>query len=98
MVTMAAGMRTDNVEIFSDDTNMAVMRHPARRFPGTLIQGDSLHSMCSSAERICGAARVSLEPELYEELHNLRNTLWSHLVHYKSVLIEHGIPLPFSEI
>ena len=32
-------MHTELVEIYSDESNMAVMRHPGRRFPGVLIQG-----------------------------------------------------------
>jgi hypothetical protein len=34
----------------------------------------------------------------YQEANNLRNALWSYLSHYKAVLGEHEIPLPFSEI
>lgn len=33
-------MREDKVEILSDTTNAAIMRHLGRRFPGVLIQGD----------------------------------------------------------
>jgi hypothetical protein len=33
----------------------------------------------------------------YEELNDLRNKLWERLNHYKSVLAESGIPLPFTE-
>ena len=38
-------MHVESVEIYSDATNAAVMRHPGRRFPGMLIQGDTLHSL-----------------------------------------------------
>jgi len=90
-------MRTESVEIYSDKTNNAVMRHPGRRFPGVLIQGDSLYSMCHAADRICSSARDLVSSEIYAELNDLRNGLWSYLTHYKSVLSEHGLPLPFSE-
>lgn len=36
-------MRVEPVEIYSDATNAAVMRHPGRHVPGFLIQGDSLY-------------------------------------------------------
>jgi len=88
-------MRTEAVEIFSDATNAAVMRHPGRQFPGVLIQGDTLHSMCRRADVVCrGAVKGS---EAYDELNDLRNHLWELLTHYKAVLQVHDIPLPFYE-
>lgn len=90
-------MRTENVEIYSDASNAAVMRHPGRRFPGILIQGDTLHILCKQADLACPAARDVIGEEQYEELNELRNTLWGRLNHYKVVLTEHGIPLPFSD-
>lgn len=90
-------MRTETVEIYSDQTNAAVIRHPDRRFPGVLIQGDSLYSICVQADDACLAAKDQLRSDEYAELNNLRNSLWSYLNHYKSILGEHQIPLPFSE-
>jgi hypothetical protein len=90
-------MHTESVEIYSDKTNAAVMRHPGRKFPGVLIQGDTLHSLCVSADAACAQARGAIEDERFEELNELRNRLWSLLVHYKTVLGEYNIRLPFSE-
>lgn len=90
-------MYTDSVEIFSDRTNAAIVRHPGRRFPGVLVQGDTLYGMCTSADFACAAARDCIPEEEYAALNGLRNQLWSLLVHYKQVLGEHDIPLPFSE-
>jgi hypothetical protein len=50
-------MHTEPVEIYSDATNAAVMRHPGRKFPGVLIQGDTLHTLCVSTDSACAAAR-----------------------------------------
>lgn len=85
------------MEILSDATNSAVIRHPGRRFPGVLIQGDSLSEMCKKADRICAQARDQLSPDAYIELNELRNVLLGYLTHYKAVLGEHAIPLPFSD-
>ena len=90
-------MRIATVEILSDQTNAAVMRHPERRFPGILLQGDSLHALCRQADAACSGAKPSLSPETFDELNELRNRLWSYLNHYKAVLGEHQLPLPFSE-
>ena len=43
-------MRTESVEIYSDETNRAVLRHPGRKFPGVLIQGDTLYTLCVMAD------------------------------------------------
>jgi hypothetical protein len=84
-------MRTESVEIYSDASNRAVMRHPGRKFPGLLVQGDTLYSLCLQADAACHEAGAGAE------LNDLRNKLWNLLNHYKSVLDEHKIPIPFSE-
>ncbi len=47
-------MRKEYVEIYSNATNMAVMRYPVRRFPGVLVQGDTLSGMDSWGQRFMG--------------------------------------------
>ena len=88
-------MRQELVEILSDQTNAAVMRHPERRFPGVLVQGDTLHTLCQRADVVC--RELSRGSAAYDEANELRNGLWGFLTHYKAVLVEHGVPLPFSE-
>ena len=88
-------MRVDSVEIFADTTNTAVMRHPGRHFPGILVQGDSLYSLCCLADEVCST--VGRQSTGFEQANELRNRLWSYLNHYKSVLDDHSLPLPFSE-
>lgn len=90
-------MRTDVVEIYSDATNAAIMRHPGRRFPGVLVQGDTLSTYCYRLDDICRDARGRLGEDTEFELNDLRNALWSLLTHYKVVLGEHEIPLPFTD-
>jgi hypothetical protein len=91
-------MHTESVEIFSDQTNAAVLRHPDRKFPGVLVQGDTLFSLCHRADTVCAKSKSSVSEDTYSELNQLRNHLWSLLNHYKTVLGEHDIPLPFSEV
>lgn len=91
-------MYVAEVEIFSDQSNAAVMRHPGRRFPGVLVQGDTLYRLCRQADLVCAEGLSRLNPESYQELNDLRNSLWGFLTHYKTILGEHEIALPFSEI
>jgi hypothetical protein len=88
-------MRIASVEIFSDKTNAAVLRHPSRAFPGVLIQGDSLYMMCQRADLAC--KEVGRGSAGYDEMNELRNSLWAYLTHYKASLLEHGMKLPFSD-
>jgi hypothetical protein len=90
-------MYVAEVDIFSDQANAAVLRHPGRRFPGVLIQGDTLSSLCEDADELCSESKSLLPPELYEDLNDLRNSLRGFLTHYKVVLTEHEMPLPFSD-
>ena len=91
-------MGIEQVEIYSDTTNCAVMRHPGRRFPGALVQGDSLYILCASADRACAAIWAEDPGRAFDEMNRLRNSLWERLIHYKQILDEHEIPLPFVEI
>jgi len=84
-------MRTESVEIYSDETNRAVMRHPGRKFPGVLIQGDTLFTLCAMADEACAKDGSN------KELDRLRSALLDLLLHYKIVLGEHDMQLPFDE-
>jgi hypothetical protein len=88
-------MRIDQVEIYSDQTNAAVMRHPGRRFPGLLVQGDTLHSLFRRADLVC--KEIEQDSPAFEEANDLRNTLQEYLSHYKAVLARHEIEPPFFE-
>jgi len=89
-------MHVEEVEIYSDATNRAILRHPSRKFPGVLIQGDNLHLLCQQADTACEGARETMSAENYAALNNLRNSLWAYLNHYKQVLGEHDMRLPFT--
>jgi hypothetical protein len=89
-------MRKAEVEIYDDTTNYAVLRHPDRKFPGALVQGDTLFSLCTDADELCEALRLGKSGEAAEIANNLRNALWDRLNHYQQVLDRHGLPVPFS--
>ncbi len=87
--------KREKLEIFSDQTNAAIMRYPGRAFPGVLVQGDSLYMLCQRADLAC--KEVGRGKPGFDELNDLRNALWSDLNHYKTTPLEHGVALPFSE-
>jgi hypothetical protein len=71
------------------------MRHPGRRFPGLLVQGEALHSLFRSADLVC--KEIGQDSPAFEEANDLRNTLQEYLSHYRGVLAKHEIELPFFE-
>lgn len=90
-------MKTEEVEIYSDTSNLAVIKHPARAFPGSLIQGDSLHSLLQNIKEAQEELINGNASEASEILDSEINNLTYRLEHYKRVLQEHGHELPFVE-
>lgn len=82
-------MRVDQVEIYSDQTNMSVLRHPNRRYPGVLIQGDTLSSIVHELD----IARARHDDEGREALNLAAERLREMLDHYRAVLSAHGIAM-----
>lgn len=56
-----------------------------------LIQGDTLFTLCAMADEACAKAGSN------KDLDRLRDSLFDLLLHYKIVLGEHDIGLPFDE-
>ncbi len=90
-------METKLVEVYSDASNHAVMRHPGRRFPGSLVQGDSLFNLVSAAREVLRRASQLKDRELIESATELKDELESRLAHYEAVLVEHGLALPYAK-
>jgi hypothetical protein len=90
-------MYRETVEIYSDRTNAVVLRHPGRKFPGVLVQGDSLYALFRQADEICATGKSALAEDTYEALTGLRDGLLAYLDHYKTVLDEHNLPVPFDK-
>lgn len=88
-------MHIEPVEIYSDASNAAVMRHPGRRFPGVLVQGDSLSSLVAQVADISGRAE-GLDDDLRDELNDVLEKLQRLLAHYERTLLQHGLDLPFA--
>jgi hypothetical protein len=88
-------MRIEQVEIYSDQTNNPVMCQPGRRFPGVFIQGDMLHTLCQQIDTVCAEALPPGESDAFYALIDVRDALQGFLAHYRSVLHQHDIALPF---
>jgi len=80
------------VEIFCEETNFALVRVPSRKYPGVLIQGDSLLDLIGTTKE----ALELLDEEKIEEakgaLTYLHDELSWRLERYREVLKEHNTP------
>ncbi len=90
-------MKIEEVEIYSDKTNLAVMKHPRRNYPGSLIQGDSLYILCTDLDEAIEDLKQKNYDDAYYCLNEIRNGLWERLNNYIEVLTEHGMDVPFSK-
>jgi len=91
-------MKRIELEVYSEASNHAVIRPPDRRFPGSVVQGDSLSILCAEAQEISERLRDLhiQDEELLYLAQGLQEKLLARLLHYQEVLIAHGIELPYS--
>ena len=82
-------MQTELVEIYSN----TIMRHPLRRFPGMLIQGDSLYILSQNVAEALAYAEP--ESDQWYVLKELAEGLQGRVDHYVEVMREHNLELPF---
>ncbi|MFK0123186.1 DUF6959 family protein [Streptomyces nigra] len=88
-------MERIEAELFTDGGNDAVVRVPGRRFPGVLVQGDSLYVLrCDVAEVVEACERGDLD-EASDSAGLLLAHLDALLARYEVTLSEHEIPRPY---
>ena len=89
-------MQKKELEVFSEASNVAIVRMPGRRFPGSVIQGDSLSHLRWLAENVRSRLQDHSDQDLRDTAQELLELLDGHLRHYVNVLDAEGIPLPFN--
>ncbi|MES9520034.1 DUF6959 family protein [Streptomyces capoamus] len=82
-------------ELLTDGGNDAVVRLPGRRFPGLLLQGDSLHILRGDVAEVAGACERGDLTGARDSAGLLLETLDTLLTRYATALQEHDIPLPY---
>lgn len=91
-------MEKIELEVFSQASNFAVIRVPGRRFPGSVIQGDSLSILYHQAAFVARRARTTSDTELIEAADYLCELITERLRHYEEVLQAAGIDFPYAPI
>ena len=87
-------MRIEQVEIYSDVSNFAVMRHPGRNFPGSLIQGDSLSLLLEEATELYSLACSTGNEDLIELAREHKEKLEVRLSVFAEAMSSHNISYP----
>lgn len=75
--------------------NGGVVQLPERRYPGLVIQGDSLSILVSDFEELKELIAKDDKPEIHACLETIESHLKERLEFYESVLGKHGIQLPY---
>jgi predicted RNase H-like HicB family nuclease len=88
-------MKKTEMEIFSEEINSPVIRIVGRKFPGVLIQGDTLKNLLSLVEEICEVSKKEGAEETQEIASELKNILVGHVASYEKTLKAHNLELPY---
>lgn len=86
---------SNHVELLSRPVNFAVVQLPERKFPGVVVQGDTLNELVRQFERMSELLITKQVEELAAEIDELREQFSGGLAHYESVCAGRGIALPY---
>jgi hypothetical protein len=84
-----------SAKILETGANGAVVQLPERKYPGIVVQGDSLSILVSDVEELRESIAKKDEAEVAASLGSIERHLKERLEFYESVLAKHGIPLPY---
>ena len=88
-------VRKTEVEVFGSVPNAPIMRVSGRKYPGVLIQGDSLHNLLSLVQAIEGCIDAGDKVSAGETLNEVKELLQGYLAVYEKTLSEAGMSLPY---
>ena len=84
------------VEIIDGAINASVVRMPGRRFPGIVLQGDTLHSWSVLADSLMSSVNgTAVDPEVAMGMIELADLIRGHLDQYEAVMRARGFELPY---
>lgn len=78
------------VEIWSDVSDLVIMRHPDRRYPGLLIQGNDLLGLCNLLADVIANARGTADEATMFGLQFLLDDLRDRMTHYCEIAGDPG--------
>ncbi|WP_435189406.1 DUF6959 family protein [Streptomyces sp. bgisy126] len=88
-------MERVEAELFTDGGNDAVVRLPGRRFPGLLVQGDTLSTLATDVAELVELCAAGDLEEARQAADLLQQALGTKLQRYTDALDAHGERHPF---
>lgn len=88
-------MKHLEVELLTDGGNDAVLRFPGRRFPGVLVQGDSLSVLRADVSELADLCNAGDLEDAREAAALLLADVDALVQRYSEALRLHGLPSPF---
>ena len=86
---------SETAQMLSHLPNSGIVHLPGRRFPGIVLQGDTLSGMYDSALELLEQARIGRDEENYCGILDFAERIHDQLVHYEEILTKQGLPLPY---
>jgi hypothetical protein len=88
-------MKQVQVDMLSEAINCPVLLVPGRKFPGVVVQGDSLRILCDLADDLDQLSALHSGAEVHETALALKRKLSGYLQEYEAVMKAHGRELPY---
>lgn len=90
-------MKHIEIEMLSETTNCPVISVPGRKFPGLVLQGDSLKNLLSHAQEIEELSKsAKAQEELAGAIIALKTKLEGYVKAYETAMRTHNRSLPYS--
>jgi hypothetical protein len=88
-------MKKIKVDILSNEINSVVLQLPDRKYPGVVIQGDSLSIIYGLVEDISNNINLDQNHEVTELIDELKDLLGNYVNIYEETLKINNIDLPY---
>lgn len=88
-------MEADEVRVLTRGTNSWVVSTPARKYPGIVIQGDSLKVIHDAASALVDLLDASAEDAARAQAEELESLLRGYLIVYEEAVFQWGLTLPY---
>jgi len=88
-------MEDNTAKILSHYSNSGIVQMPGRKFPGIVMQGDSLFNLHGSLVTALADAKRRRDEDTFYDLFSFAQILEGQLLQYEQVLKEIGMENPY---
>jgi len=91
-------MKTIEIEVLSETSNCPVVQMRGRKFPGVVLQGDSLRILFDLSQQLAELSSRAEVAELSETALSLKNKLAGYVAVYENAVQANGLQLPYPSL